>query len=223
MRIDHRYGVVRRIKKFFLGGIKIHYNPTMRCNLDCKYCSEKFPIKYSSPEDFSINIVKKNECSTEKFNRIIDEIFDNVEVPVNEVVVSGGEPTLRKDISILINHVLDKGCFVTLFSNLATSAALNVKETYKFRIVSTFHSDYDNRERYLKMLERYKEKYFVVVEEIESAEIFHHRSKEKMHYSTYPIESICMKRMIISPEGGVFMSSRSFFEDFYDMDLGGNK
>jgi organic radical activating enzyme len=212
--LGKRYGLFRRVDKILHGGVKVHLCITMRCNLKCDYCCERFPQRAKTGVDFDMNNFCGNECSTSEIIKIIDNLFDNVKVPINEVVISGGEPTLRPDISNIVNHVLSKGCFVTLFTNFATGYGNKINNTYKFRIVTTFHKD-DDKEHYTRIFEKYK-KYHVIIEEIESNFINNKsRSKEKMKIGSWPVENIMRERLVISPDGQVFLNAKAFFEHFY--------
>ena len=77
-----------------------------RCPLSCPYCSNPLDLERSS-----------NELDTDTWKRVFDEA---VEMGVHQVHFSGGEPTVRKDLEDLVEHVTKIG----LYSNLITSAVL---------------------------------------------------------------------------------------------------
>lgn len=81
----------------------IHFIPTKRCNLNCKYC----------------NIWKEGNIKTEldakTWIRIADEIHDWVGDA--HIGVTGGEPLLRKDIFDILNHMKKIGLNISLTTN----------------------------------------------------------------------------------------------------------
>ncbi|MEM6491152.1 MAG: pyrroloquinoline quinone biosynthesis protein PqqE, partial [Pseudomonadota bacterium] len=79
---------------------------THRCPLQCPYCSN--PLELSKRSD---------ELSTEEW---IDVFQQAAALGVLQVHLSGGEPTARKDLEVLVAAARDAG----LYSNLITSAVL---------------------------------------------------------------------------------------------------
>ena len=77
-----------------------------RCPLQCPYCSNPLALEKAS-----------NELSTEDWTRVIEQAAD---MGILHVHFSGGEPTVRKDLEILV----EKAAEVGLYSNLITSAVL---------------------------------------------------------------------------------------------------
>ena len=79
---------------------------THRCPLQCPYCSNPVELERA-----------KGELDTETWCRVIREA---AELGALQIHVSGGEPTARKDLEILIESARDAG----LYSNLITAAVL---------------------------------------------------------------------------------------------------
>ncbi len=79
---------------------------THRCPLRCPYCSN--PLELSK---------RSHELSTKVWLNILDEAS---ELGILQVHFSGGEPTVRDDLTMLIKHAEKKG----LYSNLITSGVL---------------------------------------------------------------------------------------------------
>ncbi len=79
------------------------WNATRRCNLRCVHC-------YSS----SRNIPYSNELSTEEGKKLISDLaaFGS---PV--LLLSGGEPIIRKDLPDLARYAVDKGMRVVISTN----------------------------------------------------------------------------------------------------------
>lgn len=83
----------------------VSWNVTQRCNLHCKHCYI----------DASASSKTKKELSTEEGLRLIDQIAQ-----VNSsamLVLTGGEPLLRKDVFQLAEYAAKKGLMVVLGTN----------------------------------------------------------------------------------------------------------
>ena len=81
----------------------VSYNLTRKCNLKCSHCY--------------INATQKElegELNTEESKRLIDQIA-NVSRPL--LILSGGEPLLRKDVYELVQYGTEKGLRMGLGSN----------------------------------------------------------------------------------------------------------
>ena len=78
---------------------------TLRCNARCVFCSIWEP-------DFQEELEK--EMKTDEIKHIIDELH---ELGVQVVNFTGGEPTLRKDLSELISYTAEKNMMPTLATN----------------------------------------------------------------------------------------------------------
>jgi radical SAM protein with 4Fe4S-binding SPASM domain len=85
----------------------ISWNVTRKCNLQCSHCyinasTEKHPEEYT------------DELTTEEAKKLIDQIS---EVSRPMLILSGGEPLLRKDIFEIIRYGTQKGLKMALGSN----------------------------------------------------------------------------------------------------------
>lgn len=69
----------------------VHINVTNRCNLKCKYC-------YFFDDDINVS---NREPSLTDIQRWINEAED---LDAQLLVISGGEPTLRKDLATILSH-----------------------------------------------------------------------------------------------------------------------
>lgn len=74
---------------------------TYRCNNDCPHCYNARTRNYP-------------ELSTEKWKTILDRLF---ELSIPHVIFTGGEPTLREDLAILIHHAESLGLITGLNTN----------------------------------------------------------------------------------------------------------
>ena len=82
---------------------------THRCPLQCPYCSNPLEMEVAS-----------KELTTAEWCRVMDEL---AEIGVLQIHFSGGEPTVRKDLTELVRHATKVG----LYSNLITSAVMLTK------------------------------------------------------------------------------------------------
>jgi radical SAM protein with 4Fe4S-binding SPASM domain len=95
----------------------VSWNLTLKCNLKCPHC-------YINATTQPL----KNELTTEESKRLIDQICE-VSRPL--LILSGGEPLLRKDVYELVRYGAAKGLKMGLGSNgslLDGVAAKNLKE-----------------------------------------------------------------------------------------------
>ncbi|NWG36689.1 radical SAM protein [Nitrososphaera sp.] len=81
---------------------------TRRCNLECIYCSEDLQLR---------------EYDTDTVKRMVDNLSG-----VSRIIVSGGEPTLRRDLVEILKYIKDKG-FPTIA--VATNATVITKSLAK--------------------------------------------------------------------------------------------
>lgn len=79
---------------------------TRACNLNCIHCYRGTP---SASEKGGLH-----ETGTEKWKQIIDEI---TAAGCLHLLITGGEPLLRKDFSEIYQHAVRNGMLVTVFSN----------------------------------------------------------------------------------------------------------
>ena len=95
----------------------VSWNLTRKCNLKCSHC-------YINATQNEL----KGELNTEESKRLIDQI---AEVSRPLLVLSGGEPLLRKDVYELIRYGTEKGLRMGLGSNgglIDAKAARDLKE-----------------------------------------------------------------------------------------------
>lgn len=86
---------------------RIQIQPTDRCNLDCRFCLRKNYVD------------KSKELSPEKWGSIIDEIREIK--PERFILVGGGEPLVRRDVSDL---AVDKLGGSDIYTSLVTNGTL---------------------------------------------------------------------------------------------------
>src|SRR4051794_10733540 len=85
------------------GGARIvQIHPTLRCNLTCRHCySESGPQR---SEALPIDVL----CAT---------VSDARKEGYDVMSVSGGEPLLYRDLSVLLGHAKSLGMFTTVTTN----------------------------------------------------------------------------------------------------------
>lgn len=91
---------------------------TWSCNLNCIHCYRENP---SAPADCG-----NAEIRTEKWKQIIDEI---TAAGCLHLLITGGEPFLRKDFPEIYQHAIQNGLLVTVFSN-ATCVTDDILELF---------------------------------------------------------------------------------------------
>ena len=87
-------------------GKKAVIKPDYRCNNNCYFC-------WADRENIGNN--HKNTSTTEQ---VIEKIDRARNLDVDMVVISGGEPTIRKDLPEMIEHIERKGMVPGVASNL---------------------------------------------------------------------------------------------------------
>jgi len=90
---------------------------TRKCNLNCLHC-------YHEHNDKNLK-TKNSELDTKEWISIIDEITD---AECLYLLITGGEPLLRKDFNKIYTHIKKRGIIVTVFTNgtLITDEILNL-------------------------------------------------------------------------------------------------
>lgn len=78
----------------------VGWNITYRCNLDCDYCG--YPSR------------KTEELDASEAKLLIDQLAS---LGTKILVLSGGEPLLRDDIGVLIDHCRQKGIYTAIYTN----------------------------------------------------------------------------------------------------------
>jgi len=113
-----------KIKRMTRDGVRVYIYCTFRCNLKCEYCTIEYRGKWPICEEIGI----------EEWKRIIDTWVD-----VKEVVITGGEPGLYKDIVELANYILDKGYLLIINTNLMTKRLVDIKKNRNLMLYISKH------------------------------------------------------------------------------------
>ena len=103
--------------------MRVYFSPTFSCNLKCVYC-------YAEAEMVNKDI----QFDTEETYRIIDSFTND---NVAEVVITGGEPLLRKDLFQLVDYIkLQKNKKVSILTNGILINENNIEQFKKFSKVT---------------------------------------------------------------------------------------
>lgn len=147
-----KYGLRKKFKK----GVRLYIYPTMVCNLKCTYCTLNF-FNGVYPKD-------KSRLGFTEWKNIIDK-FEQVK----EIVLSGGEPMLYKHYTELCNHILSKGYFLMIFSNLQSKKGLQVKPHKNLMIYASHHVELSDKQEkeWQENYKLYKKKYRVVADQLD--------------------------------------------------------
>ena len=90
----------------------ISWNLTYRCNLACEHCYlDAGPKSLVSDEAFA----DREELDTEQCFRVVDQIVDFA--PESLVILTGGEPLLRRDILEIVRYAAGKDLWVVVGTN----------------------------------------------------------------------------------------------------------
>jgi radical SAM protein with 4Fe4S-binding SPASM domain len=104
----------------------ISWNLTYRCNLACEHC---YLDAGGKPLVQSENFADRSELDTGQCYGVIDEIVDFA--PESLVILTGGEPLLRRDILEIIRYASSKELWVVIGTNgvrVTESLAATLKE-----------------------------------------------------------------------------------------------
>ena len=80
-----------------------HLAITHTCNMRCAYCSVR-----------KLHTAHTPDLSTKQWTKVITDL---ARWGVFQIGFTGGEPTLRKDLPLLVRHVHDQGCVCNLTTN----------------------------------------------------------------------------------------------------------
>jgi len=117
-----RWELAKKLKR----GKPFIFKPTMRCNLNCPYCSVnkahgRAPVFDEYGYNYWLSKIKYT---------------DNV----RQVTISGGEPGLYKGLSDLVNELVDDKYIVLIFTNLTKiDEFLKIKKTWRVIFLASYH------------------------------------------------------------------------------------
>jgi AdoMet-dependent heme synthase len=87
-------------------GVVISWNLTRRCNLECQHCYIDAGLSRESPE---------GELTTGECLAVIDQLAE--QCPEALLILTGGEPLLRRDVFAIAGHATTRGFWVVVGTN----------------------------------------------------------------------------------------------------------
>lgn len=197
-----RFGIRRRLRR----GARITIYPTLRCSMDCHYCSQKTynGAEPPSENEMTLNEWKEHITALEKY------------IPIQHATITGGEPFIVRWTPELINWLLDRGILVSAYTNLSSKVSFGVNNSPRYRIITTYHHQSDKK-KYLTNLLRHAERFYLInVEEIGHSNIQDSEKKifedfSNVSFRVKPIEPLdndsggMTNRFTIAPDGSMFV------------------
>jgi MoaA/NifB/PqqE/SkfB family radical SAM enzyme len=179
----------------FRRGQSISVVITLRCNLDCSYCANKF---------LTGKTLKSKEISYEEWV----EVFETFPTKIKEVSITGGEPFLYPYINKVISYLANRKIPITVYSNLTVRKRLTYTG-YLLRISAAFHSEQVTEEKFNDNLTYYRDLGIKVI-----YKTFKDNTLDKGEFQTKE-NNICLdnRRLIIGPTGRLYPTLRSLFKD----------
>lgn len=174
-----------KIRKRFKSGTRIYIYPTLRCNLSCEYCT----CKFDSFPDY-------NEIDLFDWCNIINRING-----VNEIVLTGGEPTLYKEFNNLGNYILNHGYFLMVYTNFVFTKTITLYPRNRVFIVASYHRGMTETQKEIwnNNYNKYKNRYRIKVESLRDSKRI--LSKEEEYNNCYH-----KQRISYAPNGMGFAS-----------------
>ena len=124
-----------KVGRWFSRGVRATIVTTTRCPLSCDYC----PM-------YIYGMVKRYDESTFEEWKVW---LDRFPYWVSHFYVSGGEPSLYKDIVPLVNYLIERGHHVTVFTNLWKIENFDgIKPHWRLLFQPTFHKHEDDLDRF---------------------------------------------------------------------------
>ena len=187
-----RYGILRRLRK----GDRLCLWPTFRCQLDCSHCG---PLLVAGG-------MKRNklgyELTVDEFIDVVDQFIERHET--QEVLISGGEPSLYNGIGELIERIIhDHRLCCTVFTNGMSDRLAQVRTHDRLRLVVNYHHHTD-REVFLANLSRFRDAHaHVQLKELGCAYIDETETVKKVYGREFIYDDDCNARWQIANDGTV--------------------
>ena len=145
----------RKKGAWFTKGVRATIVTTTVCPFRCFYC----PM-------YIYGDVKRYEESTFEEWKVW---FERFPYWISQIYVSGGEPSVYKDIVPLVNWLIERGHHVIVFTNLwKIENYVGIKPHWRLIFQPTYHGTEDEKERFLTSLRYMETKYQVI-----SQQLFH--------------------------------------------------
>lgn len=150
----------------FSRGARCTLVTTIKCPYRCSYCPM---FIYGDPK-------KYDECSFEEWKVFLDRY----PIWISAMYISGGEPSLYKDIVPLINYLIDRGHHVLLQTNLYKAENfIGIKPHKRLIFMATFHEEHADSDKFYSNADMLrKEGFLVITQQIGQYNKKHSRVKE---------------------------------------------
>ena len=129
-------------KKFYRENpFGIVFTITHKCNMMCKFCFNSY--------DYSLKTRnQQNDLSIKNIKLILDKFYND---GIRYLILSGGEPTMRKDFFEILEYACKKNFYVVLNTNGVLLDRQLIKKICQFpvHIMLSIH-EFDDDESYLK-------------------------------------------------------------------------
>ena len=146
-----RFGLMRRLRR----GHRFSMSLTYRCNLSCPYCTMKMPTGKVP--------TKYKESTLEQYK----EFIDKWPYRIQEISITGGSPELHTDFVKIVEYILSKGIYVSIFTNLMRPNILELlPKSRRLIFNASYHHCGQSISEYTRTYNRLRKKYRVVVHEI---------------------------------------------------------
>jgi len=173
----------------FKNGIDLGIYLTWRCNCKCSYCP--VPIKMASNFD-------SKELTSVNFYHFIK----NFPIKIRQITLSGGEPTLKEGLSLLINNLLNDGYFVGIFTNMLNPKIFDeIKPSPRFMITTNYHVNL-KKEIFLKNVR--ESKHQILIGEFEGQSNLSSKFKKRKLLFNNEFDTIYRNTLFIDPYGRIF-------------------
>lgn len=115
-------------------------NVTRNCNLKCKHC-------YAEANFIGNNSTKYDELSTDELKKVIDEILSLYkENGENKILLTGGEPFLRKDFMEILDYINSKNSEIFVNTNSLLISDEQMKKLKEYNVELLVSLDGCNKE-----------------------------------------------------------------------------
>ena len=194
------YGKTLFLKRLFRlkRGVSLTLLPTTRCNQHCHYCPMFLTngLYNSSPE-----YPKYKESTFEEWKTWFEH-YNEKEAPIFQVEISGGEPSIYKELPELVNYLIERGKHVVIYTNLFKPETLNkIKPHYRLRFKCVYHET-DNLQRFYTAFKSLNSKFDKIINEIEGHGKIFNESKVIHQFSEDEIRAF--NALHVSPDRNLF-------------------
>lgn len=121
-------------KEYEIRRFSAYWGITQKCNFHCLYC-------YANAGEIDVNSQKEEGLSLEECFRVVDEVK---KIGFFELVLTGGEPLLNKNVFEIAKYAKSKGLMVGLLTNGSLVKNENIEEFKIFDYVKISLDSYDS-------------------------------------------------------------------------------